>query len=128
MKVSLKQSDVFIPDWNDNLDLPADEQVKVYYRFLGTGDRAKYIYRKNAEWQFSEKGDSVGTAEMVTDGRGLAMRMVTKIEGLELDLDNKVVRIETIADFYKYSLPDLAALIEAEMLNATAVVDSKNSE
>jgi len=130
MRVSLKKSDVFIPDWHDNLELPEGEQVKFHYKFLGSAERARYVYRKPTEYTFDNKGgDGFGKAEIVTDGKGLALRMVTRIENLEVETEAGQVRnIDTIEEFYKYSLPDLASLVEAAMLDATAVVDSKNSE
>jgi hypothetical protein len=128
VRVSLKKSDVFIPDWQGNLDLPESEQVRFHYRFLGSAERDKYIYRKPMEYTFDAKGEGqFGKVEMVQDGKGIAMRMVTRIENLEVEKeDGTVVSVDNITDFYKHPMADLAGLVEAHMLEATAVVDTKN--
>lgn len=130
MRVSLKKSDVFIPDWMGNKDLPEAEQVKFHYKFLGSAERNQYVYKKPTEFRFDGKGQGqFGTIEMVQDAKGMALRMVTRIENLEVELDDgKVVHIDNIQEFYKYALHDLASEVESRMLEATAMVDTKNSE
>lgn len=129
MRVSLKKSDTFIPDWNGNLDMPEEEQVKFHYSFLGSGERAKYVYRKPVTYTFDGKGEGqFGNVEMIQDGKGITLRMVKRIENLEAEQeDGRVIPIENIVDFYKYDFADLKDVVEAHMLAATAVVDSKNS-
>lgn len=131
MIVSLKRSDVFIPDWMGNLDRPEAEQIRFHYKFIGSADRKQYIYAKPMEFtqEIGKNEGQVGKMEMIQDGRGLALRMVTRIENLSVLYDDgKTVAIEEIKEFYKVPLNDLAAMVEAHMVESTAVVDSKNSE
>ena len=131
MVVSLKRADVFVPDWRGNLDQPEDRQVKFHFRFIGSADRKSYVYAKPMEFtqEIGKTEGQLGKMEMIQDGKGLALRMVTRIENLELEYDDgKKVVIDDIREFYKYPLSDLAAMVESHMLEATAVVDSKNSE
>lgn len=130
MKVSLKRSDVFIPDWENNLEQPDELQIKFHYRFLGSGDRKRYIYQKPIEFtqNVGKAEGQIGKIEMIQDGRGLALAMVTRIENLEVEYeDGTEAVVSSIADFYKAALPDLAAMIEGHLIEATAVADPKNS-
>lgn len=114
----------------DNLERPEGEQVKFHYRFIGSADRKQYVYAKPMEFtqEIGKNEGQLGKMEMIQDGRGLAMRMVNRIENLSVQYeDGKTVAIEDVKEFYKVALPELAALVEARMLEATAVVDSKNS-
>lgn len=131
MVVSLKKSDAFIPDWMDNLDQPEDKQIKFHYTFLGSAERKGYVYARPMEFtqEIGKNEGQLGKMEMIQDGKGLALRMVTRIENLSIEYeDGKKVVIDTIRDFYKYPLPELASMVESHMLEATAVVDTKNSE
>lgn len=129
MKVSLKKSDTFIPDWEGNLDEPEETQVKFHYRFLGSADRKRYVYQKPIEFtqDVGKAEGQIGKIEMIQDGKGLAMAMVTKIVNLEVEYEDGTTEfVADIRDFYKRAIPDLAAILEAHMLEATAVTDPKN--
>ena len=128
MKISLKQSDTFIPDYEDNLELPEDQQVKFHYRFLGSGTRQQYVYLEDIviTQEIAEGKAQMGNRKLIQNSKGMALAMVTKIENLEVDYDGKEETVTDIRDFYKRSMPVLAALVEEHMLNATAEVDPKN--
>ena len=129
MIVSIKRADVFIPDWNGNLDQPSEKQIKFHYKFVGSGERKQYVYAKPMEFtqEIGKNEGQLGKMEMIQDGRGLALKMVTRVENLSVEYeDGKSVAIEDIREFYKYPLSDLAAMVESHMLEATAVVDTKN--
>ena len=126
MIVELKRTDTYIPEWNDNKELPETEQIKFLHKFLGAADRKQYVYNKPIEFSQSKDIDQVSKLEIVTDGQGIARKCVTSIENLSVNIDGKTTAIEDIATFYKYAFSDLAAELEAYMLECTAVVDLKN--
>ena len=128
MRVSLKRTDTFTPEWNGNQELPEEEQVRFHHKFLGSADRKKYIYKKTIKFsQGDDPSKQISDLEVVTDGRGIAMKTVTSIENLEVEIvDGTVAKIEDVEVFYRYSLNDLAAELERYMLECTAVVDSGN--
>lgn len=130
MKVSLKKSDIFIPEWNGNQELPEDEQIKISHKFLGSAKRKQYIYSKPLHFTqaLAADGEQMGEVELVQDGKGIALETVTKIENLDVLLDDgKTTSVTEIGEFYKYAMHDLAAELEAYLLTCTAVTDSKNS-
>ena len=132
MKISLKQSDTFIPDYDDNLTLPEDKQIKFHYRFLGSATRTQYEYLEDIQitQEIVEGSQQVGKRKLIQDSKGMALAMVTKIENLEIEyVDNDVKKVEQVTDihdFYKRSLPGLAQLLEAHCLSATSEVNPKN--
>lgn len=129
MKISLKKSDTFIPDYEDNLQLPEDEQIKFHYTFLGSATRKQYEYLEDIliTQEIVEGSQQVGNRKLIQDSKGMAMAMVTKIENLEVAYeDGTTEKVEDIRDFYKRSLPGLAQLLEAHCLNATSEADLKN--
>ena len=128
MRVSLKRTDTFTPEWNGNQELPEEEQVRFHHKFLGSADRKKYIYTKPIKFsQGDDPSKQISDLEVVTDGRGIAMKTVTSIENLEVEIvDGTVAKIDDVEVFYRYSLNDLAAELERYMLECTAVVDSGN--
>ena len=145
MVINVKKEDVFIPEWNDNRDLPDIDQIKIWHRFLTTAEREQYIYLKNytegsaakliAATQGGEIDDSAAdifveySREFVQDTKGMALAIVTKIENLAIDYGDGKEPIDTIEKFYAApdAFPQLRAEIEGHMLNLTARADTKNS-
>ena len=126
MIVELKRTDTFIPEWNGNKELPESEQIKFNHIFLGAADRKQYVYNKPIEFSQSKDIDQVSKLEIVTDGQGIARKCVKSIDNLSVLVDGKTTEVEDIAGFYKYAFSDLAAELEAYMLECMAVVDLKN--
>ena len=128
MKVSLKKSDVFIPEWEDNLELPEDEQIKFHITFLGSATRQSYEYLEPiVVTQEGVKEQSLNR-RLIQNRKGMAMAMVTRIENLDVDYDDGTSEAVTdIRDYYKRAMPGvLTALLEEYCLNATSEVDPKN--
>lgn len=48
MKLSLSREGEFIPSWNGNLELPEDQQIKVYFKRI-TGEMEGSFYKFNTD-------------------------------------------------------------------------------
>ena len=142
MVINVKKSDIYIPEWNDNRDLPEAEQIKFHHRFLTTAEREQFVYWKNyTEGEMSKLATMVGDnfdfddyvennkREWVQDKEGIARKIITKIENLVIkDESGKEETLDTIEKFY--SAPDafasLRAEIEGYVLTLSAKAESKN--
>jgi len=131
VKITLKKSDVFIPDYGNNLELPEDEQLKFHIQFLGASRRQQFVYLEDIEitQEIAEGAGQVGNRKLIQDSKGMARAMVTGIDNLEIEYDNgETAKVTSITDFYNRPIdPVLVALLEEYCLNATAEVDTKNS-
>ena len=131
MKISLKQSDTFIPDYGDNLTLPEEDQIKFHFRFLGSATRQQYQYLEDIEitQELAEGSGQVGNRKLIQNAKGMTKAMVTRIDNLDIEYDDGTkAEVKDIAEFYTRAMPVvLVALVEEHMLNATAEVDTKNS-
>ena len=127
MKIHVRKENTFIPTWEGNDKLPKEEQIVFHHRYLKTGERREYIYLEDATMKDISEGE-VMNRKMVQNAQGITKAIVTKIDNLILVTDGKEQKIETIEAFYETpdAFPGLLAEVEANMLNATAAVDSKN--
>jgi len=87
-----------IPEWNNNKELPVDEQVVIYFsRIPGTSEKTNYI-----NLNFSQSGS---TGISYNDNQLLAA-FVEKVDNLKIGK-----RIKSGRDLATASHPSLAALI-----------------
>lgn len=146
MKIHYKKSDTFIPEWNDNKKLPAEEQIKFHHTFLTTEQRKKFVYWEDyTEGQMTVLSALVAADKLsqdeqikalekddrrfVQDATGIAKTIITKIENLILvDESGKEQEIKDITTFYKAidAYSTLRAELENYCLNVSARADSKN--
>lgn len=126
MKVKMRKTDVWIPDWNGNLSEPEDEQIRFHHRFLSAAERKQYIYTRPIKLKTGQ--DDQGTEmEYVQDGKGIAMKVTSKVENLAGEYDDgSEFRVSTIQELYASPFSDLVAMYEGYLLGASAVVDPKN--
>jgi len=77
MKIAVKKKDVFVPEWNGNMQDP--EPIKVHFNYLTAGERSAYIGIEPVRIKDGEP-------EIVVkqDAPGLTRRMVNRIENLEV--------------------------------------------
>jgi len=128
MIIQIKKTDVFIPDIEDNLEQPPSEQIKFHFRYASTEERKRYMHVKPMKFRTSKEiNDSDMEVEYVQDGEGLAKATVTGIENLSVQNgDGAPKDIKTIAEFYKQPMSKMATQLETHLLNANAVVETKN--
>ena len=119
MKIKVKKSDVFIPTWKENEK--EDAPIKVHYRFLTAGERDNYI---GVEPVKVVDGDPEVTIRQ--DNHGLAVKMISRIENLEIDNGTKVTTVDDAVKLYAtQGVPvELVKEIEGAMATASAVIDT----
>jgi hypothetical protein len=88
----------FIPEWNDNKDLPPNEQLIINFsRIPVTSEKSNYI-----NYSF----DTGGSGKLVYNDNLLCSAFISKIENLEFD----DLKIKDGKDLATYSHPRLASL------------------
>lgn len=147
MKINYKKSDIFIPEWEGNKDLPDNEQIKFHHRFLTTEERMRFVYWEpytqgqiatlmvysNVEGMTedeAEKAVAKANRRYVQNSAGIAKVITTKIENLiMIDETGHEFVIDTIDKFYKCidAFAALRAEYEQYCLNLSAKVETKNS-
>ena len=129
MEIMIRREAVWEPDWNGNLDLPEAERVKFHHRFLTVDERDEFFYLEPLTQAQIVAGE-LTSRRFIQNEKGLAKRLVTKIENLAYVENGVTVKVEDINRFY--TSPDcfgnLPVLLEAHLLGVTAQVDSKNSQ
>lgn len=127
MKLIIKDSDVFIPEWNKNKSLPEAEQIKIYYKYLTTEQRKQFVYTEPLKISTEKNKDSEMELVIKQDTMGIAKTSVYRIDGIELS-DGK--KIDTIQKLYSTidscDLGGLISEIEGFLLNANKRIDEKN--
>lgn len=123
MKIKVKKSDVFIPAWNGNAE--DESPIKVHYRFLTASERDDFIGVEPVKVVDGEPEITVRQ-----DNGGLAKKMITRIENMEIDNGLKPVVIDDAAKLYNtQGVPSvLIKEIEGAMATATAVIDTSPLE
>ena len=87
---SIKIDKRFIPQFNDNRDLPPDEQVIIYFkRIPGTSEKSNYK---------SFRMDSKSGVELIYNDQMLVSAFIDRIDNLEVDVDGKSQKIKNGAD------------------------------
>lgn len=97
MKYEVKREDVYIPAWNGNRELPADEQIKVFHRYLTAEERGRFFYTKPVD--LSQKVDE-RKIEYVQNVEGAAKALIQKIENFIVSIDGKDKEITSAAKLY----------------------------
>ena len=105
MRVSVKRTDVYIPEWNGNRKLPESEQVRVHYHFLSFEEQEQIV-----------SVDNSGNTKL-NFAAGVSAQ-VDKVENLTIDVDGKDVQIKTGADLVNNAAVDRLALEVWRHLNA----------
>ena len=127
MEIQIRKHGSYIPKWRGNRELSEKEQIVFHYRYLTNDERSDYIYLQPITLKQVSDDDALNR-EYVQDGKGIAKTVTTKIDNLIIDADGKKEEIKDIETFYKYSFPLLAAEYETHLLNASQVIESKNSK
>ena len=87
---SVKIDKKFIPEFNDNKKLPAEEQMVIHFsRIPGTSEKSNY---KN--FNFNQKGDM----GLNYNDQMLVSTFVERIENFELEIDGSIKKIVTGSD------------------------------
>lgn len=120
MKIKVKKTDVYIPEWNGNKN--DSDPIAVHYRFLSESDRGRYISIEPIK--VSGSGDPEVTIKQ--DNQGLTIAMVTRIDNLEMEMNGNTDRIDDAKKLYSHAgVPtSLVKEIEGAMAAASAVIDS----
>lgn len=125
MIIEVKNNDIYIPDYGDNLTLPEADQIKIHHRFLLPGERHKYIYTRDVKVD-KIKGTVDGNVEAVSDMEGIARAIITKIENLSIKSGSKTIKVDTVDRLYNTSgVPHMLVInIETHMFLASPEVDT----
>jgi hypothetical protein len=87
---SIKIDKKFIPEWNNNKELPIEEQVVIYFkRIPGTSEKSTY-----KSFKYGQKNE----IELVYNDQVLVAGLVDRVENLELEIDGKVEKIKNGID------------------------------
>jgi hypothetical protein len=87
---SIKIEKRFIPEWNKNRELPAAEQVIIYFkRIPGTSEKSNY-----KSFKVNQKSD----IEMIYNDQIMIAGLVDRIENLEIETAGETKKIKTGLD------------------------------
>lgn len=108
MKVKLSRTNTFVPTWNENDELPEEEQIKVHYKYLTTEDRNNFVIYSN-------------NMSVASIAKEVFLKSVEKIENLYIEVDGEEVEAtpEQIID-----MPDMYELfseISTEIITASSL-------
>lgn len=91
MKVTFKEENCFIPEYNDNAKQPESEKIKVYWRYPDSNEHKDIRGWKNPRVLIndkkskSKKDDNVMEVEVCIDSLLAVTKLVTRIENLEVN-------------------------------------------
>lgn len=107
----------FIPSFAGNKDLPANEQVIIFFnRIPGTSEKGNY-----KDFKF----DSKGGVQLVYNDQMLISTFVERIENLEIDTNGKIQKIKNgtdLAGANNSALSDLFSEIRDYLFPDNAVI------
>lgn len=124
MIIEAKNSDVFIPTFNDNKEQPVDEQIKVHHRYFLPSERKKYIYTEPIVVDVGT-GEVDGKVKYVQDEQGIAKALITKIENLTISIDGKEKKVQTVKEMYETPGVPQALVTEIELYLLSASPEVK---
>lgn len=119
MKIKVKKTDTFIPEWNGNRE--EKDPIKIVHRFLTAGERDDYV---GIEPVTLKDGEPEITVRQ--DNPGMTKRMITRIENLEVEVGTDTVRVDDAGKLYSTpGIPsELIKEIEGAMAEASAVIEA----
>ena len=83
---SIKIAERFVPEWNENKELPPGEQVVIHFsRIPGTSEKPNYI-----EYSFNSKGQM----SISYNDQMLVSAFVSKIDNFEIEIGNDTKKIK----------------------------------
>ena len=131
MKLTLAKTIKFIPKFNGNKELPADEQISVTIDNPSLATKDKITEHPEARAKTDKKGTISGMDIVLKiDQFPIVKAMVHSIENLEYELDGKVVEITNAAELIA-APADLSPLFteianECERILKDSEIDEKN--
>jgi len=108
LKITLRRSTVYIPDWNGNKKLKKEDQIKVHYNYLTTEQRNDFIV-------------SGGKLSVAKVGKEVFLAAVTKIENLTAEIDGEEVEITKENIFDVPDLHDLYMDVTVEIISSSSL-------
>lgn len=113
----------FVPQFNDNKDLPIDDQVIIYFkRIPGTSEKSNYK---------SFRMDSKSGIEMLYNDQMLVSAFIERIDNLEIEVAGKSKKIKTgtdLAEANNSMLSDLFTEIRDYLFPDSEDLDEGESE
>jgi len=129
---TISKEKTYIPKFDDNRNLPSNEQIAVRYKAATIELKNKIVSRPTAIGDFDDAGKSRGMKiEFKVDDEAYLRNMIVKISGAGYqEEDGEVKHISSAADLLKAPIcfePLITELVELfrEELTVTAV-DEKN--
>jgi hypothetical protein len=89
MIIKLVRSEVFIPEWNGNRS--AEDQIKITLRYLTVEERTK-----TSTFKSHVSADGSIQIDPINDYDAMLKFSIQKIDGLEIEIDGVVEKIDTI--------------------------------
>jgi len=102
MKVTVKEEEIYYPEWNKNHKLPKNEQICIHYRYLTGPQRDEFI--GIAPIEYDDTGKVIGGIKFRMDKYGIVKHSITGIDNLETDTE-KITTGKQIGD-----IPEFAGL------------------
>lgn len=94
MKIVITQKCVFYPEWNNNLDLPEDERIRVEYKIPTIAVRERIEDRSETKARADSKGNVEGVDIVLkTDDNAIIDAMLTGIYNCSAEVDGKTIEI-----------------------------------
>ncbi len=100
MRLEIKDNETFIPEWNGNKNLPADEQIVVTYKTPTLPVRKKITQKASVKFTYDKDGNPTGgTGEIDIDNEApiRAVRNLS-ISNLEYEQNGKTMTIRSSED------------------------------
>ncbi len=68
MRLEIKDTETFVPEWNGNMELAADEQIVFNYKSPTLPERKKLVQKANIKFNYDRDGNPIGgTGEVDMD-------------------------------------------------------------
>jgi len=94
MLISVSKTKTYIPEWNDNQQLPVDQQIVATYKNPDNAMRRRLAPRANVKFDYDAQGNPTGgSGEIVMDDESVVRGMLISLTNLECDINGKITRI-----------------------------------
>ncbi|OHD22743.1 MAG: hypothetical protein A2Y38_18565 [Spirochaetes bacterium GWB1_59_5] len=71
----------YVPKWNSNRDLPADEQIVAHYKVISIKDKGRVLKKPDVEFQYDPAGQVKGGSVAISfDRKPVIAAMLTRLD------------------------------------------------
>lgn len=100
MIVEIKETEVFVPEWNGNKNLNIDEQISIGYKALTCVSRKRIIPRQVVKFEYDKDGNAKGGSGEFSNDPESVVRAAegVQIDNLSYEKNGKTIEIHTVAE------------------------------